>query len=211
MMWSAGSTATGVRGVVLAGGQSRRLGGSPKALLLFGGRPLIQHIVERVETVLPGCLVVTNTPDLYAFLGRPLIPDVYPGGGSLGGLYSGLRAAGSEAALCVGCDMPFLSPALLRYLAERHQEADVVVPEAGGELQTLHAVYGRGCLRAMERRLREGQLRITGFFPDVRVRRVPAEEVARLADPARAFFNVNTPDDLARARAAWEDEPGSAG
>jgi molybdopterin-guanine dinucleotide biosynthesis protein A len=199
---------TGVRGVILAGGRSRRLGGSPKALLPFGGRPLIQQIVEKVETVLPGCLVVTNTPDLYAFLGRPMVPDVYPDGGSLGGLYSGLRAAGADAALCVGCDMPFLSPSVLRYLAERHGEADVVVPEAEGELQTLHAVYGRACLSPMERRLQAGQLRITGFFPEVRVLRVPAETVATLADPALVFLNVNTPDDLARARAAWGESPG---
>ncbi len=192
-----------VSGVVLAGGKSRRMGGSPKALIPFGDRPLVQHIVEHVSAVLPDCLLVTNSPEQYAFLGRPLVPDAFPDAGSLGGIYSGLAAVPGDAALCVACDMPFLDPALLAYLAGRADEADVVVPDAAGELQTLHAVYGKRCLPAMERRLRAGQLKITGFFPDVAVLRVPEAEIARFADPALVFTNLNTPDDLTRAHARW--------
>lgn len=197
-----------VSGVVLAGGKSRRMGGSPKALITFGGRPLIQHIVETLDTVLSDCLVVTNSPELYGFLGRPLVGDVFPEGGSLGGIYSGLRASPGDAALCVACDMPFLSPPLLAYLRDRAGEADVVVPDAGGELQTLHAVYARTCLPAMERCLRAGRLRITGFFDEVRVLRVPEATVAALADPAVAFTNLNTPEDLERAEARWGGRAG---
>jgi molybdopterin-guanine dinucleotide biosynthesis protein A len=196
-----------VSGVVLAGGKSRRMGGSPKALLPFGDRPLIQHIVERVAGVLPDCLLVTNSPEVYAFLARPMVADVFPDAGSLGGIYSGLAAAPGAAALCVACDMPFLSPGLLAYLAERAAEADVVIPEAAGELQPLHAVYGKACLPAMERRLRAGRLKVTGFFEDVRVLRIGEAEIARVADPAVAFMNLNTPDDVARAREVWDRTP----
>jgi molybdopterin-guanine dinucleotide biosynthesis protein A len=199
-----------VSGVILAGGKSRRMGGSPKALLPFGGRPLIEHIAETLRSVLPGCLVVTNTPELYRFLGLPMVGDVFPEGGSLGGIYSGLRAAPGEAALCVACDMPFLSAPLVAYLAGRAAEADVVIPEAAGELQTLHAVYGKACLPAMERRLVAGQLKIIGFFDDVRVLRVPTDAVARFAVPTLAFMNLNTPEDLARARALWGRSPAGA-
>ena len=192
-----------VSGVVLAGGKSRRMGGEPKALLPFGGGPLIRHIVETLESVLPGCLVVTNTPELYAFLDRPMVGDVFPEGGSLGGIYSGLLAAATPSALCVACDMPFVSPGFVRYLADRAGEADVVIPEVAGELQPLHAVYGRACLPAMERRLRANRLKVTGFFDDVRVLIVPAETAARFRDPALLFMNLNTPEDLARARALW--------
>jgi molybdenum cofactor guanylyltransferase len=199
-----------VSGVILAGGKSRRMGGSPKALLPFGGRPLIEHIAETLRSVLPGCLVVTNTPELYRFLGLPMVGDVFPEGGSLGGIYSGLRAASGDAALCVACDMPFLSAPLVAYLAGRAAEADVVIPDAGGELQTLHAVYGKSCLPAMERRLQAGQLRIVGFFDDVRVVRVPADTIERFVDPHIAFMNLNTPEDLARARALWDRKPAGA-
>jgi molybdopterin-guanine dinucleotide biosynthesis protein A len=200
-----------VSGVILAGGKSRRMGGSPKALLPFGGRSLIEHIAETLRSVLPDCLIVTNTPELYASLGLPMVGDVFPEGGSLGGIYSGLRATSGDAALCVACDMPFLSAPLVAYLAGRANEADVVIPDAAGELQTLHAVYGKACLPPMERRLRAGQLKVLGFFDDVRVLRVPADAVERLIDPAIAFMNLNTPEDLARARALWDRRPAGAG
>ena len=199
-----------VSGVILAGGKSRRMGGIPKALIQFGGRPLIEHIAETLRSVLSDCLVVTNTPDLYASLGLPMVGDVFPEGGSLGGIYSGLRAAPGDHALCVACDMPFLSAPLVAHLASRAAEADVVIPDAAGELQTLHAVYGKSCLPAMERRLRAGQLKIVGFFDDVRVVRVPPDEVARFADPDVAFMNLNTPEDLACARALWGRKPAGA-
>ena len=183
------------------------MGGSPKALLPFGGRPLIEHIAETLRSVLPDCLVVTNTPELYGSLGLPMVGDVFPAGGSLGGIYSGLLAASGDAALCVACDMPFLSAPLVAHLAGRAAEADVVIPDAGGELQTLHAVYGKACLPAIERRLRAGQLRIAGFLDEVRVVRVPEDTVARFVAPDIAFMNLNTPEDLARARVLWGRKP----
>ena len=199
-----------VSGVILAGGKSRRMGGSPKALLPFGGRPLIEHIAETLRSVLPDCLVVTNTPELYGFLGLPMVGDVFPEGGSLGGIYSGLRAASGDAALCVACDMPFLSAPLVAHLAGRAGEGDVVIPETAGELQPLHAVYSKACLPAMERRLLAGRLKVVGFFDDVRVLRVPEAAVERFVDPAIAFMNLNTPEDLARARALWGRQPAGA-
>ena len=192
-----------VSGVVLAGGKSRRMGGSPKALIPFGERPLVQHVVERVKSVLPDCLIVTNSPELYAFLDVPMVGDVFAEGGSLGGIYSGLAAAPGEAAFCVACDMPFVSSGLIAHLVDRAGEADVVIPDADGELQPLHAVYAKACLPAMERRLRAGRLKVTGFFDEVRVVRVPTGTVARFEDPALAFMNLNTPEDVARARERW--------
>ncbi len=199
-----------VSGVILAGGKNRRMGGSPKALLPFGGRPLIEHIAETLQSVLPDCLVVTNSPELYTSLGLPMVGDVSPEGGPLGGIYSGLRAVPGDAALCVASDMPFISGPLVAHLAGRAADADVIVPEGGGRLQTLHAVYGKACLPAMERRLRAGQLAVAGVFDDVRVVRVPAAAVAHFADPELVFLNLNTPEDLAHARALWDRRAGGA-
>jgi molybdopterin-guanine dinucleotide biosynthesis protein A len=190
-----------VSGVVLAGGKSRRMGGTPKALLPFGDRPLIDHIAETLRSVLSDCLIVTNTPELYRFLGLPMVGDVFPDGGSLGGIYSGLRAAPGDAAFTVACDMPFLSAPVARLVLDRAGEADVVAPRIGEQWETLHACYGKACLAPMEWRLREGRLRITGFFEDVRVLAITEAEVAAVGDPARVFMNVNTPDELTRARA----------
>jgi len=82
----------------------------------------------------------------------------------------------------------------------------VVAPRVGPHFETLHACYGRACLDPMQRRLAAGELKITGFWDEVRVLVIPEEEVARLADPAVVFSNVNTPEDLARARALAASE-----
>jgi molybdopterin-guanine dinucleotide biosynthesis protein A len=190
-----------VTGVIQAGGKSTRMGGEPKALLELGGRRIVERVLDVMRAVTERVLLVTNTPDVYAFLGLPMVADVFPEGGSLGGIYSGLRAAPGDAAFTVACDMPFLSAAVARLVVSRAGEADVVAPRVGEQWETLHACYGKACLGPMERRLREGRLKITGFFDEVRVLAIPEAEVATLGDPAVVFMNVNTPAELERARA----------
>jgi molybdopterin-guanine dinucleotide biosynthesis protein A len=188
-------------GVIQAGGKSTRMGGEPKALMDVGGTRIVDRVVRALREVTDDLLLVTNTPDLYGALGLPMVPDVFPDSGSLGGIYSGLAAAPGGAAFTVACDMPFLSPDVMRLVTERADEADVVAPLVGGQWETLHACYGKACLGPIEQRLRAGRFKITGFFPDVRVLAVPEDEVARWGRPEVVFMNVNTPDDLARARA----------
>jgi molybdopterin-guanine dinucleotide biosynthesis protein A len=188
-------------GVIQAGGRSTRMGGEPKALLELGGRRIIERVVDVVGGVFDDLLVVTNTPERYAFLRLPMVADAFPDGGALGGIYTGLRAAGGDAVFTVACDMPFLHPAIVRMVVERAGEGDVVIPRSGGHLETMHAVYGKACLPAMEARLRAGQLKIVGFFPDVRVVELDAAPMAQHRAPDVAFMNVNTPEELARARA----------
>ena len=188
-------------GVIQAGGKSTRMGGEPKALMNVGGTRIVDRVVRALREVTDDLLLVTNTPDLYGALGLPMVPDVFPDSGSLGGIYSGLAAAPGGAAFTVACDMPFLSPDVMRLVTERADEADVVAPLVGGQWETLHACYGKACLGPIEQRLRAGRFKITEFFPDVRVLAVPEDEVARWGRPEVVFMNVNTPDDLARARA----------
>jgi molybdopterin-guanine dinucleotide biosynthesis protein A len=177
------------------------MGGSPKALQPLGGRAIIERVMDVVKAVSAEVLLVTNTPDLYAHLGVPMVSDVFPDHGSLGGIYSGLLAAPGEAAFTVACDMPFLTEEVARLVTSRAAEADVVIPRIGGQWETLHACYAKACLGPMERRLRARQLKIAGFFDEVRVLAIAETEVARLSDPAVVFLNVNTPEDLERARA----------
>lgn len=189
-----------VTGVVQAGGKSTRMGGAPKALMELGGRRIVERVVDAIAPVVDNVLVVTNTPELYYFLGLPMVGDVFPDHGSLGGIYSGLAAADGDAAFTVACDMPFLSAEVARLVIGRASEADVVIPRVGDQLETLHAVYGKACLPAMERRLRAGRFKIVGFFDEVRVLEIDEAAVRRLVDPAIVFMNVNTPAELARAR-----------
>ena len=85
------------------------MGGEPKALMDVGGRRIIERVAEVLRQVTDDLLLVTNTPERYAWMGCPMVPDVFPDAGSLGGIYSGLKAAPGEAAFVVACDMPFLA------------------------------------------------------------------------------------------------------
>jgi molybdopterin-guanine dinucleotide biosynthesis protein A len=189
-----------ITGVIQAGGRSTRMGGRPKALMELGGRRIIDRVVDVVREVADDVLIVTNTPELYASLDLPMVPDAFPDHGSLGGIYSGLRAAAGDVAFTVACDMPFLMTEVARLVTGRAGEADVVVPRVGEQWETLHACYAKSCLGPIEARLRAGQLKIVGFYDEVRVLTIEADEVARFRTPEIVFMNVNTPEELEAAR-----------
>ncbi len=183
-----------VTGIVLAGGASRRMG-RDKALLELDGQPLLACVLERLALVCAERLVVANDIQRYARFGVPVIADRFPGVGVLGGLHAGLEAATHDLVLAVGCDMPFLNPRLLRAFVGWAEGADVVVLRRDEQIETLHAVYRRTCLPAMEAAIRAGERRIISFFGLVRVRYVTPEMAAFFDPDLRSFRNVNTPEE----------------
>jgi molybdopterin-guanine dinucleotide biosynthesis protein A len=184
---------------ILAGGQSSRMG-QDKALLQLGGRSVIERVIECVRLVSDDVTLITNEPEKLRHLGKRLIGDVYPGKGSLGGIYTAVRAARYSHCLVVACDMPFLNAALLRHLTELAPGFDVVIPRIEEFPETMHAVYGKACLEPIKRRLLSGKLKIIGFFGDVRVRYVERDDVVRFDPTLRSFLNINTPDDWERVQ-----------
>lgn len=197
---------------MLAGGAARRYAGQPKGLLAVGGTRILDRAVAAVAAVTGRApLLIANAPDAASW--RPdlrTIPDARPGLGTLGGIYTAVTAAAGSAVLCLAWDMPFVPADLLRALLERATAAggsyDAVLPESEGRrgLEPLCAVYGPACAPAIARRLDQGDLKAIAFHPDVRVGILPLAAVQRFGDPAELFFNVNTPDDLARAEAIWQ-------
>ena len=184
---------------ILAGGQSSRMG-QDKALLPLGGRSVIERVIECVRPLSDDVTLITNTPEKHRHLGYRMVSDVYPDKGSLGGIYTAVHAARYSHCLVVACDMPFLNADLLSYLAEIASGFDVVVPRIGEFPETLHAVYGKGCLEPIQQCLLADRLKIISFFDHVRVRYVEREHVARLDPTFRSFLNINTPDDWERVR-----------
>ena len=184
---------------VLAGGASRRMG-TNKSFVELGGKPLVQHTLERVRRLNVPVLLVTNTPERYQQFGLEMVADVMPGKGSLGGIYTALRHSKSLFTLCVACDMPFLNVDLLSYLLSLRDSFDAVVPMIDGQPQGLHAVYHRGCAEPIREAIERDELRISALFDRLRVRLV-GEAAMRAIDPdLRSFTNLNTPEELARAR-----------
>jgi molybdopterin-guanine dinucleotide biosynthesis protein A len=195
---------------VQAGGASSRMG-EDKALKNFLGRPLIQRVVERLTPIADELIVTTNRPDDYAFLNLRLISDLKPGRGALGGLYTAIASASHPYVAVVACDMPFASAKLIESAVAIMNDAkvDVVIPRAVAQEESgkrsegyepLHALYRREtCLPAIEAAINADQWKVIAWFPQVNVRVLTADEI-KSADPqGLAFWNVNTPEEFAKA------------
>jgi len=191
-----------VSGVILAGGESRRLG-RDKALERIGDQTLIERVVGCVAPVSAEVIVVVASPPKAAALPLPaevrVVSDRYPRCGSLGGIFTGLSASREPWILLVACDMPFLDPRLMRRLMAMRRGVDAVVPCLNGRPEPLHALYAKACLEPMERMLQGGLLKIAPLFEMVRVRYVDERTIDRIDPNHRSFFNVNSPADVEEA------------
>jgi len=186
---------------IQAGGQSSRMG-EDKALKTFLGRPLIQRVVERLSPIADEIIVTTNRPADYAFLNLRLVSDLKPGRGALGGLYTAIASATHPIVAVVACDMPFASATLFEAASRIMvaEEADVVIAKSEEGFEPLHALYRRDtCLPAIEAAIDADQWKVIAWFPQVKVRVLTSEEIELLAPDNLAFWNVNTPEEFARA------------
>jgi len=198
--YSENHSPSGVTGVILAGGHSSRMG-SNKALLPYQGGRFVEAIFRQLSALFPEVLLVTNTPEQYAFLPCRKVADIYPGIGALAGLHAGLYGSTSEHIFAVACDMPYLNNALIRRLVSLRDRADVVIPQGDNSQEPLHALYGKACQAPMEQALLAGNKRIVSFFPQVRVRTLSRDDVAALDPAFDSFRNINTPADYYHLRA----------
>lgn len=186
---------------ILVGGQSRRMGRT-KALLRLDpdGPTVVETIARTLDEIAEEVLLVGEAPAAdYAFLGLRQVPDLVPGAGALGGIHAAVRAARHACVLVVACDMPFLNPALLRYMASLPRGWDALVPLLG-QTQTAHAIYARSALPLIEASLAARRFRTTSWFARGSIRIVPRAAIAAIDPSLRSTFNMNAPEDLALAR-----------
>jgi len=191
-----------MQGAILAGGQARRMGGIPKGLLEVGGIRILDRLVTAfLEGLGSFPLLVANAPDAGSWRGDlRVVADRIPDGGTLAGLHTAVWEAPAPV-VAIAWDMPFVPAGLITALARGLDAADVVIPASQGRrgVEPLCAGYGPATGPAMAAALERGDLRAIAFHEAVRVRVVPEAELRLFGDPARMFFNVNTPDDLVRA------------
>ena len=205
--------------ILNAGGQSRRMGRSKALLPVPGaGLPLIQHVALRLQPLVDDLLLlIANDPAVHAAVQIPgpvlHLQDAWPDAGAVGGLATGIAQVDGWAAVAA-CDLPLVRPAIFRHLLTLAQEAgpdgqpwDVVVPVVEGREQTLHALYHRRCLPALHAQLAVGRLRVNYFYDQVRVRRVPGDDLRFLDPELLSFVNANTPQEWAHALDLLAQEP----
>jgi molybdopterin-guanine dinucleotide biosynthesis protein A len=182
--------------------------GADKAMLVLEGMTLLERAIDVVRQVADDVVVVGDRPDYHQF-GARVVADAYPDTGTLGGIATALRHAHHDRVLIVACDMPFLSLPLLRAMINEPTDFDVLVPvtpaersHQGGKqtYETLHAIYARTCLEPIEQCLASGNLKVIGFFDEVRVRTLASEWIARYDPRLSSFMNANTPEELRKVQ-----------
>ncbi len=195
-----------IRGALIAGGQASRLGGRPKGLEVVGGVRILDRLVAIFEETFGAPpLLVANAPEASTWHpGLRVAPDIKPGMGALGGIYTAIVAAPAPVVVAAW-DMPFITGPLLLALADGLRDADLCLPESGGPrgVEPLCAAYGPAGGPAIAASLEAGDLRAVGFHDRMKVGILSSTRVRTLGDPAALFFNVNTADDLAEADRLW--------
>ncbi len=195
-------------GLVLVGGRSSRMG-QDKALLPFGGRPLVQRVAMAVARACRPVWIVggggaAGEGHPCRDLGFPLIRDRFKGRGPAAGLHAGLLASETLWNFVCACDLPFMSPRVIevlkRYAVGTKYDA-VAATAGGGRWEPLVACYSRLALGAVEPLLSRGNPSLSDVLGRVRVRTVSREELERVDPDGRAFLNLNTPEEYQRALA----------
>jgi molybdopterin-guanine dinucleotide biosynthesis protein A len=176
--------------------------GQDKAIIPFRGVTLVRRVLDRLAGLTAEVIVIAPGSQEYLALGIRIAPDLYPGRGPLGGLYTALFTAIHPAVATIACDMPFVNADLLAYQRDIlfSDNFDVVVPSSERGLEPLHAVYRREtCLPAVREALDAGEHRLISWFPRVKVRILTPKETNPYDPRGLMFLNVNTPDELAQA------------
>jgi molybdopterin-guanine dinucleotide biosynthesis protein A len=189
--------------IILAGGKSKRFG-HDKILEQIGKTSLLEQVISRTEAISQEIIIVTAQERTFAELAeRPkvkVVNDIYPGQGSLGGIYTGLMKSNSFYNLVVAADMPFLNVSLLRYMIKAAKGNDFVLPRITDMYEPLHAVYSQNCIEPAKKMLDKGQKVIIELFKYVKVKFIEAEEIDRFDPRHLSFFNINTVEDMAMAK-----------
>jgi molybdopterin-guanine dinucleotide biosynthesis protein A len=186
-----------VTGIVLAGGQGRRMGGVDKGLADLDGRPLVAHVLERFVPQVGDVLINANqNTGRYAAFGHAVVADAVGGfAGPLAGLHAGMTRATRRFVCTVPCDSPFLPDDLVARLAaaQATHDADVAVAKTGAQPHPVFALVRRAVLPHLTAFLSGGGRKIDAWYSTLTVVEVAFDDVEA------AFRNINTRDELAAA------------
>ncbi len=188
-------------GVILAGGEGRRLG-IPKAYLKVNGVRLLDTIIGHLSRIFPHVMVVSGEYDLLQLPSDvEAVKDLYPSLGPIGGLITALKHLKTEWILMTGCDYPMLKPELVRYIAQKaveNPDYDLIIPFVQGHFQVLHASYNRRIEPIVQHRIEEGRFSIKSIikFTNIKTLVLQEDEIRSIDPQLTSFINLNTPQEL---------------
>lgn len=183
-----------ITGVILAGGNSSRMG-TDKALVILDGRPIISHINSTLQAIFEHVVLITNDASPYSFLKLGSFGDLYRDRGPLGGIHSALLRTKSPSVFVLACDTPYVSKELIHHIIGYPSNALVKIPSVRGRVHPLCGWYSGECLNAIGDRLERQQNGVQDFL-----RAMPTEIIP--ISPALPFYqenllaNLNSPSDV---------------
>jgi molybdopterin-guanine dinucleotide biosynthesis protein A len=186
--------------VILAGGLSTRYGGENKAFLKVGGMRILDRLFAVYTELFDEIILVTNRPSDFLAWDALIVTDIFPVRSSLTGIHAGLFYARHPFAFFSACDTPFLKKGVVETVLENLEPgSDLVIPQTTEGLEPLCAAYSQRCLKPAEDHILQNKFKIQIALSGKRIKKIP-EDVLRQKDPELlSFFNVNSPEDLARA------------
>jgi molybdopterin-guanine dinucleotide biosynthesis protein A len=201
---------TEITAFILSGGKSSRIG-IDKAFLSIEGKPLVQRLVELLDSVFSEVVISTNEPDLYNFTGKKIVQDIYSGRGPLAGIYSALKYTDTKRNFIVSCDLPLISTELINYIINYKSEKDIILPMADERIQQLCGIYSKNILNEVEKLLIESSKnnsKLKGSIYEL-MDRVPTEVVK--VDKldfyhSNLFLNINTPEDYDHLKRIFKNQ-----
>jgi molybdopterin-guanine dinucleotide biosynthesis protein A len=193
-------TSRDVSAAIVAGGQARRFGGADKSRLLVGGRAIIVRQLEVLQRITPSVMIIANDTSRFADLQVPIQPDLLPGMGALGGLYTALMQASADRVLVVACDLPHLHEGLLTRLADLSAGADGAWVRTVRGPEPFLACYRRHAAAAVRHALEAGHLRARDLDTVLDMAVLDEHAVSAFGPVAHLLANVNSPEDYARVQ-----------
>lgn len=183
-----------VTGLILCGGKSKRMG-RPKAFLPYGGRTIVEHLINNFSQLFDEVFLVANEPDAFSQMTIDVVKDILPNRGPVCGILSGLLVAKHEHVFVAACDMPLVDKKLVREMSRIRRAHDVVVLGHDGVVEPLLGFYSKACVKSLEDTLFSGKSAVHDVLSGVSALVFDYDKIANSADPMPAYFNVNTPLD----------------
>ena len=189
-----------VNGYILAGGNSRRMG-ADKGMLQVGGKSMVEHIAETINPFSSEINIITNSRN-YDDLGYVIYADVIKNCGPMGGIYTALSYSNTERNLIVSCDMPLLAKEVVQFIVESSTDTQITIPEHGGELEPLCAIYDKSCRDRFEALLKNGEYKLQYALKYFSVKKITMSDNVF---GNQWFANINTPEQYLKLKSIYHE------
>lgn len=192
--------------LILAGGENKRLP-FVKGFIEIKSRRIIEFHINLLDTIFDRIMISTNNPELFFYLGVPMVGDVMKSRGPMTGILSGLVASEAPEIFVIACDMPFINAELIKYIMNKWTiRWDVAVPVYDKKPQPLFGIYSKRTAQTMEKNINQGKRSLRGFLSGLDVLYIEEEEVRAVDPTGRSFVNINTIEDYKREILAVSNE-----